>query len=194
MDNQQTHFTPQNNVTPPMQQPQPPQRPQLPLQTKQSNKHLIIGVGLFLVAASVVATGTLMRVSINDLAKQQQTVQETSENSSNAKLVTQTYEDSIKKDAYQAVFLSDGQVYFGKITSMNTAFTEITDIYYLRTGQEVQGGTSKASTDVSLAKLGSELHGPEDKMIIATQQITFVENLKASGNVTSAIMEYKKSN
>ncbi len=188
MDNQQTHFTPQNNVAP------LPQRPPQPQQAKHGNKHLFIGVGLFLVAVSVIASGVLTQLSIKDLATQQQTAQESSEKSSNAKLVAGTYADSINKDAYQAVFLSDGQVYFGKITSMNTAFTEITDIYYLRTGQEVQGGTSKASTDVSLAKLGSELHGPEDKMIIATQQITFIENLKASGNVTSAIMEYKKSN
>ncbi len=187
MDIQQTHFAPQNNVA-----PQPPVRPVQ--QTKQSNMHIFLAVGLFLVAAAVVVSGLLSQLAIKDLAKQQQAMQDTTEKSSNATLVADTYADAINKDAYQAVFLSDGQVYFGKITSMNMAFTEITDIYYLRTGQEVQGGTSKASTEVSLAKLGNELHGPEDKMIIATDKITFIENLKASGNVVTAIQEYKKSN
>ena len=191
MDNQHNHFAPQNNITPPVP---PPQRPQMSLQAKHGSKHLMVGLGLVLVAAAVVASGVLTQLSIKDLAKQQQATQESSEKSSNAKLVADTYADSINQDAYQAVFLTDGQVYFGKITSMNTAFTEIADIYYLRTGKEVQGSTSTASTDVSLAKLGNELHGPEDKMIIATDKITFIENLKASGDVVKAILEYKKSN
>jgi len=36
-------------------------------------------------------------------------------------------------------------------------------------------------------KLGSEIHGPEDLMIINRAQILFVENLKPSGRVSQAI-------
>jgi hypothetical protein len=38
-----------------------------------------------------------------------------------------------------------------------------------------------------LTKLGGEIHGPEDLMVINRSQILFVENLKPSGEVSKAI-------
>lgn len=105
----------------------------------------------------------------------------------------------IKKNQYQAVFLNGGQVYFGKLSSVDSKSMQISDIYYLRVEQQVQpdGKTatsnSSSNQDISLAKLGNELHGPEDKMIINRDQILFWENLKDDGQVVKAITEYKKN-
>ncbi|MEI7522461.1 MAG: hypothetical protein WCJ86_03260 [Candidatus Saccharibacteria bacterium] len=96
---------------------------------------------------------------------------------------------------YQAVFLNGGQVYFGQITSLNTKFLRVQDIYYLRVNQTVQPKAgSTASNDVSLVKLGCELHGPTDAMLINRDQVIFWENLKTDGQVAKAVAEYKKAN
>ena len=99
----------------------------------------------------------------------------------------------IKKDKYQAVFLNGGQVYFGKIGDYNGKYLTLTDIYYLRVNQQVQPGQTTSQNDVSLAKLGNELHGPDDSMVINQSEVQFWENLKADGQVVKAITEYKKN-
>lgn len=98
--------------------------------------------------------------------------------------------DGIKKNQYQAIFLTNGQVYFGKLGSVNSTYIDLTDIYYLQVQQSVQPAdkkTDNADPQVSLAKLGSELHGPEDQMHISRDQVLFWENLKDNGKVVEAI-------
>jgi hypothetical protein len=99
----------------------------------------------------------------------------------------------LNKDKYQAVFLNGGQVYFGKVGEFNSKYMTLSDIYYLRVNQQVQPGSTQSSNDVSLAKLGNELHGPEDKMVINRSEVQFWENLKDDGQVVKAITEYKKN-
>lgn len=100
----------------------------------------------------------------------------------------------LKKKQMQAVFLNGGQVYFGRISSLNSEYVRLYDIYYLRVNQQVQPGENTAANDVSLVKLGCELHGPTDEMVINRDQVVFWENLKDDGQVAQAVSDYKKAN
>lgn len=102
----------------------------------------------------------------------------------------------VDKSKYQAVFLNGGQVYFGKIKDLNSKFLSMGNIYYLRVNQQVQPNQSNnnAANDISLVKLGCELHGPQDNMVINREQIIFWENLKDDGQVAKAVAEYEKQN
>lgn len=104
--------------------------------------------------------------------------------------------NAVKTKQYQALFLSNGQVYFGHLTGVNNGYVELTNIYYLQVQQQVQPGQTQNSSQqpkVSLAKLGNELHGPEDAMYVSRGQVLFWENLKDSGKVVQAIQAYQKS-
>ncbi len=107
-------------------------------------------------------------------------------------------DSGVKSGQYQAIFLTNGQVYFGKLSGVNDSYVKLADIYYLQVQQSVQPeDKAKAAADqsqVSLAKLGSELHGPEDSMNISRQQVLFWENLKGDGKVAQAIQSYKNQN
>jgi hypothetical protein len=95
----------------------------------------------------------------------------------------------------QAVFLNGGQVYFGKINDLNGKFLSMSGIYYLRVNQQVQPNqSSNNSNDISLVKLGCELHGPQDNMVINREQVIFWENLKDDGQVAKAVKTYKEQN
>ena len=101
----------------------------------------------------------------------------------------------VKDDKYQALFLTNGQVYFGKISSAGKNTVKINDIYYLQVAQKVQPEESKQeaqATEPQLIKLGEELHGPEDEMFIERSQVSFWENLKDNSKVVEAIKAYKK--
>lgn len=53
----------------------------------------------------------------------------------------------------------------------------------------------KTTTDqrnVQLIKLGQEVHGPEDEMILSKDQVLFIENLKPDGKVAKTIAEHGK--
>lgn len=100
----------------------------------------------------------------------------------------------VNGDQYQALFLTNGQVYFGKLSNTNDAYVELRDIYYLQVTQnELQEGENNASADpqISLAKLGNELHGPEDTMFVSRDQVLFWENLKTDSQVVTAINEFE---
>lgn len=79
---------------------------------------------------------------------------------------------------YQAVFLNGGQVYFGKITDLTNSYIAISDIYYLQVNQSVQPDDKSSQNNFTLAKLGCELHRPQDVMVINQEQVIFWENLK----------------
>ena len=91
---------------------------------------------------------------------------------------------------YQAVFLTNGQVYFGHLKNADTKNPVLTDIYYLQsTPQNPQQSTDQQQQQLSLIKLGKELHGPEDKMVLKGDQILFWENLKDDGKVVQTIKQ-----
>ncbi len=105
---------------------------------------------------------------------------------------------AIDGSKYQAVFFTNGQVYFGKLQTLNSGYMKLTDVYYLQTQaaattdqKNPQETSSLKSSDVQLVKLGNEIHGPDDKMIISKDQVLFFENLKKDGKVTATIAKYQ---
>jgi len=101
-------------------------------------------------------------------------------------LMTPSIGEEIVSGDYQAVFLDNGQVYFGKLKKSDKDFYELTDVFYLQTGS---AGIDQAS-NLSLAKLGSEAHGPEDKMQINNDHVLFIEDMKSESKVVKAIQDY----
>lgn len=95
----------------------------------------------------------------------------------------------------QAVFLNTGQVYFGNIKTLNSRYIRLTNIYYLQTSSNGQStSTSSSNSNVSLVKLGCELHEPYDQMIINQSSVTFWENLQDGGQVAKAVKTFEQQN
>mgnify|MGYP003606427899 CR=1 FL=1 len=104
---------------------------------------------------------------------------------------------AIDGSKYQAVFFTNGQVYFGKLHAFNDDYMKLDNIFYLQTKTVATDPknpqkTTDESNDVQLIKLGDEIHGPQDEMVISKAQILFYENLKADGKVATSISQYKK--
>lgn len=94
----------------------------------------------------------------------------------------------------QAVFLDNGQVYFGFIANEETKTVSLKDIYYLQVNQDLQDGkTKETNQNLSLVKLGNELHGPVDLMHINRDHILFVEDMKDDSQVNKAIADFIKN-
>jgi hypothetical protein len=103
------------------------------------------------------------------------------------------YRDELspKADKWQAVFLSNGQVYFGHLSYERRMYI-LRDIYYLQAPQDLQSLPTTPTASLNLVKLGEELHGPEDAMYIDRDKVMFWENLKDSSRVVEAIGRLKQ--
>ena len=88
----------------------------------------------------------------------------------------------IDRNAYQAVFLTNGSTYFGKLEPQGDQWFLLTDVFYLSVSD--QSGTQ-------LIKRGSEPQGPKEPMIIPKDQILFIENLRDDGDIVTAIKKFK---
>jgi hypothetical protein len=102
----------------------------------------------------------------------------------------------VNTSAYQAVFVnvngtSGGQVYFGHVTDLTDQFLRLTNVFYI---QNQSSSNSSSNNAYTLVKLGCELHGPQDEMIINKSQVYFWENLKSNGQVAQKIADYYKQN
>jgi hypothetical protein len=98
---------------------------------------------------------------------------------------------------HQALFLTNGQVYFGKVMKMTGEDFVMEDIYYLQVTQPLQQQPAQAQPktgeepQLNLIKMGTEIHGPTDKMVIPRTSVVFWEDIKADGTVAKAIADYK---
>ncbi len=81
---------------------------------------------------------------------------------------------AIGRADYQAVFLANGQTYFGRYYDRVGAYAKIEDVYYL---QQTQGQDPNQPPDTKIVRRGGELHGPAARMLVPKSSILFVEDL-----------------
>ncbi len=111
-----------------------------------------------------------------------------------------TLASQIDNNKYQAVFFTSGQVYFGKLSYVNDGYMKLTDVFYIQAqsnnadAKNPQNADNAQGSDLQLIKLGNEIHGPDDAMIISRDQVLFFENLKKDGKVSDSIAKYKQQN
>lgn len=94
----------------------------------------------------------------------------------------------VRGSEWQAVFLTNNQVYFGHLKNYGMEYASLSNIFYLRAADSLQPSASTPpGSALQLVKLGSELHGPQDVMYIPKDKIMFWENLKPDSQVVQAI-------
>lgn len=101
----------------------------------------------------------------------------------------------LSNDEVKAVFLQNGQVYFGKVTSANKDFLRIETPYYLQTRTVLQepveeGAQPTKKQQLSLTALGGkglQIHGPEKEMFVLWDKILYIENLREDSEVVKLI-------
>lgn len=85
----------------------------------------------------------------------------------------------VDTDAYQAVFLTNDQIYFGRLKNIDSDYLILSDVYYVKVNENGAG---------QMVKLGAiEPHGPKDEMTINKEQVLFWENMRFDSQVVKTI-------
>ncbi len=96
-------------------------------------------------------------------------------------------------DQWTGVFLTNGQAYFGHYYGGPGDYARLREVYYvLATQLQSQDPRVAPQTQLSLQKLGGEIHGPTQEMRISKQQILFLEELRPDSPVVRSIAALKQ--
>jgi hypothetical protein len=90
--------------------------------------------------------------------------------------------EMIDRSVYQAVFLTNGSTYFGKLQPQGDDWFLLTDVFYLSASEQ---------TGTQLIKRGTEPQGPKEPMIVPRDQILFLENMREDSEIAMLIKKYK---
>lgn len=93
---------------------------------------------------------------------------------------------SLGRAHYQAVFLANGQTYFGRFYDRLGAYAKIEDVYYL---QQTAAADPNAAPDTKIVRRGRELHGPSSRMLIPKSAILFVEDLTDASPIAQFMLQ-----
>jgi len=91
---------------------------------------------------------------------------------------------------YQAVFLDNGQVFFGKLADAGSPFLTLREVYYVQTVVE-KGEKDQKKTANVLIKRGSEWHNP-DFMRINREHVVVIEPVAPDSRVAQLIREARQ--
>jgi hypothetical protein len=112
-------------------------------------------------------------------------------------LSSKVYFSTPEKSGIKAVFLTNGQVYFGRFEGKSKEFLKLEEVYYFQgnsadaqaiadTSSDSEEPTPQLS-DLKLVKQGSEVHGPNSDMQIVIENILFIQDLRSDSRVVEAI-------
>jgi len=88
---------------------------------------------------------------------------------------------------YHAVFLDNGQAFFGKLENADADYPVLKDVFYIQ--RLVNKDTNEVKN--TLIKRGSEWHGP-DMMYVNSRHIVLIEPVNPNSRVSLLIAEAKK--
>jgi hypothetical protein len=89
---------------------------------------------------------------------------------------------------YQAVLLTNGQVFYGRLDKLGSPFPVLTEVYYVVQNQVNQDTKQVSNT---LIRRGKEWHAP-DRMILNGAHIVLVEPVRTDSVVAKLIEELRK--
>lgn len=99
---------------------------------------------------------------------------------------------------YKAIFLTNGQVYFGQLTRETGRYLYLDNVYYIQLQEQTQPAVDEKSQPTTiqvptLLKRGSELHQPDGSMLINSEQVVAIENVGADSQIMSEINSSQKA-
>lgn len=93
------------------------------------------------------------------------------------------------RGSYQAVFLSSGQVYFGKITELTNKYIVLNNPYYIQISQ-TKVTEENPQPEMKLIAIKDEFHKPKDFMLIERSSVIFIEELRDNSQIVEIIENY----
>ena len=97
---------------------------------------------------------------------------------------------SLGRASYQAVFLANGQTYFGRYYERFGPYAKLESVYYI---QQVPSGDPETPPESKLVRRGGELHDPAERILVPRTAILFIEDLQESSPVARFMEQERRA-
>jgi len=87
----------------------------------------------------------------------------------------------------QAVFLTNGQVYFGFVLDADKPIVTIKDAYAVKADDLLPTDETNEKRQIIMTKTSNELHNPEDAMYVNRDHILFYQTISDQSKVNETI-------
>lgn len=114
----------------------------------------------------------------------------------NFHILSSSQENRLARAKLQAVFLTNGQIYFGALSRHGIGYWRIDRAHYLQTSKvsvapspdAQEGAAPQEETRTTLMKAGDDMHRPENTLFIPADNILFWQNLRNDSPVAQTII------
>lgn len=112
----------------------------------------------------------------------------------NFHILSASQENAIARNKLQAVFLTNGQIYFGALSRHGVGYWRLDRAHYVQVSKapaevssDKKNDTAPQETYTTLMRLSDDVHRPENTLFIPVSNILFWQNLRNDSPVTQAI-------
>ena len=95
----------------------------------------------------------------------------------------------INEDTYQAVTLSNGQTFFGKLKDNTLGNYVLIDVYYIQSQPNEDATSEQVNVQTQLVPLTSDIHQPYNHIVLNRKHIIAWQNLQPSSPILNAISD-----
>lgn len=94
---------------------------------------------------------------------------------------------SINRSAYQVVYLTNGQAYFGKLQNTNGEYLVMSSPYSAQSVQPDPKAGEEAAPTTTLLRVRDQVYGPDDSIAIRAETVAFWQNLRDDSKITALL-------
>jgi len=111
----------------------------------------------------------------------------------NFHILSSSQESKVARAKLQAVFLTNGQIYFGNLSRHGIGYWRLDRAHYVHVSKvpaaspDTDGAVSQ-ETSTTLVKASDDMHRPENTLFIPASHILFWQNLRNDSPVAQAII------
>lgn len=94
---------------------------------------------------------------------------------------------AVQRDTYQAVTLTNNQLYFGKITKISDQSVTLKDTYYIVVPTSSENKPSEVTDATVLRSIKKAAYSPQDTVEIQRENVVYWQNLQKDSQVVKTI-------
>lgn len=108
-------------------------------------------------------------------------------------LIRAIFFTAIRSQSFYAIFLDNGQVYFGKVEKQTENEIILGHVFYLKANTDLSTSNEEMpNANLSLIKLGNEIYKPYDRMLINRSHVLFLEEMRPGSDIMNAIEKHEE--